>query len=145
MVEIWRWPKASYSASSMALTLTPRREAVSRSMLKYTCRPRFCRSLATSISSGWSLSASVSLGVHSSSRAASGDSRLNWNWVRLTRSSMVRSCTGWRNSWMPATLASSGRRRSITALAVTSRSAWGLRLISRRPLLRVALSPSTPM
>ncbi|MCY1305355.1 hypothetical protein D9M70_551530 [compost metagenome] len=34
MVEICRWPKASYSASVMAETLTPRRPARSRSMFR---------------------------------------------------------------------------------------------------------------
>ena len=46
---------------------------------------------------------------------------------------------------MPATPASSGPRRRITSLALASRSASGLRLISMRPLLRVVLLPSTPM
>ncbi|MCY1370740.1 hypothetical protein D9M69_578450 [compost metagenome] len=46
---------------------------------------------------------------------------------------------------MSLSRSSCGCRRSITWLAVRSRSACGLRLISRRPLLSVALSPSMPM
>ena len=41
-------------------------------------------------------SRSISFGTHSLSRSASGSSRMNWNCVRLTRSSIVRSCTGCR-------------------------------------------------
>ena len=39
MVETWRWPKASYSALSMAAAEMPRRAAVSRSMTTCACRP----------------------------------------------------------------------------------------------------------
>ncbi len=46
---------------------------------------------------------------------------------------------------MPGRWSSSGCRRWITSLAVTSRSLCGLRLICRRPLLSVGLVPSTPM
>jgi hypothetical protein len=46
---------------------------------------------------------------------------------------------------MPATFCNSGPRRRITSLALASRSARGFRLIIMRPLLRVALVPSTPM
>ena len=34
------------------------------------------------------------VGTHSPRRSASGSSSVNWYCVRLTRSSMVRSCTG---------------------------------------------------
>ena len=37
------------------------------------------------------------------SRSASGSSRVNWYCVRLTRSSIVRSCTGCMYSVMPGT------------------------------------------
>ncbi|MCY1346344.1 hypothetical protein D9M69_324270 [compost metagenome] len=46
---------------------------------------------------------------------------------------------------MPEILSSSGCRRRITSLAVSSRSSCGLRLISRRPVFSVGLLPSTPM
>ncbi|MNC37400.1 hypothetical protein D3C75_859610 [compost metagenome] len=145
MVEIWRWPKASYRALVMSATLMPRRLAASRSITRNTCRPLSCRSLATSVSSGRCCRASTSLPLHSANSSASGDDRLNWYWVRLTRSSMLRSCTGCMNSRIPTSLSTCGCSRAITWAAVRSRSPWGLRLINRRPLLSVALSPSTPM
>ncbi|MNF75346.1 hypothetical protein D3C84_574100 [compost metagenome] len=145
MVEICRWPNASYKALVISPTLTPRRLAASRSIARYTCRPLSCRSLATSVSSGRSARASTSLPLHRLSSSASGDDMLNWYWVRLTRSSMVRSCTGCMNRRTPTSLSTSGCNRAMTCAAVISRSAWGLRLISRRPVLRVLLSPSTPM
>ena len=39
MVEIWRWPKASYNASVMVETLTPRREAAPEADLVVRARP----------------------------------------------------------------------------------------------------------
>ncbi|MNN15867.1 hypothetical protein D3C81_1289870 [compost metagenome] len=145
MVEICRWPKASYKALVICETVMPRRLAMSRSITRYTCRPLSCRSLATSASSARCCSACTSLPLHCASRSASGDDRLNWYWVRLTRSSILRSWTGCMNRRMPTSLSSCGCRRLMTSPAVTSRSPCGLRLISRRPLLSVALSPSTPM
>lgn len=46
---------------------------------------------------------------------------------------MRKSCTGLRNSDTPATLASCGRRRAITACPATSRSAAGLKLMNMKP------------
>ena len=39
MVEIWRWPKASYSVLSIVCGVMPRREAVSRSITRCASRP----------------------------------------------------------------------------------------------------------
>ena len=52
MIEICRWPKASYSVSSIICGVMPSREAVSRSITTRVCRPSFCWSLATSRSCG---------------------------------------------------------------------------------------------
>ena len=48
-------------------------------------------------------------------------------------------------SAMPSTCASFPCRRRITSVADAARVARGFRLISIRPLLSVALAPSTPM
>ena len=52
IVETSRWPKASYSASSIICGVMPSREAVSRSIMSVACSPWFCWSLATSRNSG---------------------------------------------------------------------------------------------
>ncbi len=145
MVEIWRWPKASYSASAMSAALMPRRAAAVRSISSQAWLPCSARSLATSSSCGCCCRCETSRGVHSASASMSGLDRLNWYWVRLMRSSIDNSCTGCRYSAMPGTLATRWRRRSITSSAPASRSAFGLSSISMRPVLRVELVPSTPM
>lgn len=58
-------------------TDTPRREAASRSITRYTCKPLSCRSLATSVSSGWLDNAVTGFWLQVLSKSASGDDRLN--------------------------------------------------------------------
>jgi len=91
----------------------------------------------------WSLATKASL--HWFSSLVSASSRVYWNWVRLTRSSTERSCTGCMKSWMPETRASSGWSRRMTSLALSLRSSMGFRLIWMRPLFWVVLVPSIPM
>ncbi|MNY48703.1 hypothetical protein D3C86_1840560 [compost metagenome] len=70
--------------------------------------------------------------------------RVNWYWVRLTWVSMVRSCTGCKYSFTPGNCALCCCRRVMMAGIRSLRSLKGLRLICNRPLLSVALLPSTP-
>ena len=49
MVETWLWPKASYSVLSICWAVTPKREAVARSMTSVASRPLSCWSLLTSV------------------------------------------------------------------------------------------------
>ncbi|CAM3583376.1 hypothetical protein DETS111669_16960 [Delftia tsuruhatensis] len=144
MVEISRWPKALYSAVSMAETVTPSRLAWARSICTKACRPWSCRSLPTSTSSGRSCMRSTRAWVLLASCAMSGEDISSWYWVRATRSSMVRSCTGWAYRRMPGICSASSDRRRSTA-GTPSRWPWGLRSISSRPVFSVVLLPSTPM
>jgi len=124
----------------------PRRPALSRSMSMKAMAPWSCRSLATSASWGRLRSFSVSRADHWASCTSLAPSRLNWYWVRLALSSMERSCTGCMNSRVSRRCACSRAcRRRITSVALASRSSFGLRRISMRPLLSVVLVPSTPM
>ncbi|MNV22477.1 hypothetical protein D3C71_1134520 [compost metagenome] len=145
MVEIWRWPNASYSASATASTLMPRRAAATRSISTCACRPWSCRSLATSARAADCCRWASNRGVHCASWSLSGLVRVNWYWVRLIRSSMPSSCTGCRCSVMPGTCATRCCRRAMIACASLLRCACGFSSISNRPLLSVALLPSTPM
>ncbi|KAG1546121.1 hypothetical protein G6F50_013674 [Rhizopus delemar] len=52
MVEIWRWPKAPYSAPSMAPTVMPRRAALARSIWMFWRSPALSTSVPTSRSFG---------------------------------------------------------------------------------------------
>ncbi len=52
MVEISRWPKALYSASSITAAVMPRRDAASRSISTQVCSPSSCRSSVTSFRPG---------------------------------------------------------------------------------------------
>ena len=49
------------------------------------------------------------------------------------------------NSDMPRTLAVSCCNRRMISLALALRSAWGFRLMRKRPELKVTFEPSTPM
>ena len=71
MVETCRWPKASYSVSSMACVSTFRREACSRSTSTLTCKPPDCWSEATSESAGLLRNTVSSFGAHSDSSSTS--------------------------------------------------------------------------
>ena len=123
----------------------PRRYAVSRSKTSFARRPRSCSSLATSRSSGSFCSSATICGAKLSNSSVLGSSSVYWNWVRLTRSSTVKSCTGCMNRVMPETLANAGCRRRITSLALIFRSSSGLRLMRMRPLFIVVFVPSMPM
>jgi hypothetical protein len=101
--------------------------------------------LATSASSGRACKASTVVRVHSSSSARSGVLSVNWYCVRLMRSSMPSSCTGWNQAVMPGTRAARSRSRSMAWAADRLRSPCGASEISMRPALSVALLPSTPM
>jgi len=144
-VAIWRWPKAVCSAAITSAALTPSRAVASRSISTCACRPLRCRSEATSASSGRSPSAATVRATHSASSSSSGVDRVNWYWVRLTRSSMDSSCTGCSQAVMPGTRRSSSPSRRTMVLASALRLPCGLRLISMRPLFSVLLLPSTPM
>ncbi len=85
-------------------------------------------------------SRSTSLGTHRLRRVASGSSSVNWNCVRLTRSSIVRSCTGCMYSVMPGTPATRSRSAAMISVADRSRSPCGVSVTSMRPLLSVALA-----
>ena len=77
--------------------------------------------------------------------SASGSSSVNWNCVRLTRSSMVRSCTGCMYSVMPGT----GRTRSCSAAMISVALRDAVRAAPAIPAsARCSASrwlPSTPM
>src|SRR5439155_1108063 len=123
----------------------PSRLAVARSMSTNTCRPPSCKSLVTSARPRSCCNRSTRRGTHSASSCAFASSTVNWYWVRLTRSSIVRSCTGCMYSVMPSTSASERCSLRMTSTALASRFPSGFRLISMRPLLSVTLVPSTPM
>ena len=74
----------------------PSREAVTRSMVTARALPRGCWSLTTSWSWGRVFSLARIRAVQTSSSAPSASSTVYWNWVRLTRSSTVRSWIGIR-------------------------------------------------
>jgi hypothetical protein len=94
IVDTRRWPKALYSALSIAAGVIPSRLAVVRSNETYACNPLSERSLATSVICGTSFSRSTSVCTHFASSIASVSSTVNWYCVRDTRASIVRSCTG---------------------------------------------------
>lgn len=72
-------------------------------------------------------------------------SKVNWYWVRATRSSMVRSRTGRVHVQLDLGQVVEFGLQALDHLAgETSRSLCGLRLISRRPCWR-SLLLSTPM
>ena len=120
----------------MAAGVMPSRLAEARSISTKTCRPWSCRSLVVSASCGAWRRRSTSFGTQVLRLFVSASSRLNWYWVRLTRSSIVKSCTGCMNSSMPSTRASSGCIRRMISVACSPRSFSGLRLISMRPLFK---------
>ncbi len=144
MVVTWRWPKASYSASSMACTGTPSREARSRWISSFRYRPSVCCSVVTSASSGRAFSAAISFGVHSASSLASRLRSPYWYWVRAMRLSICRSCTGCMNRLMPSTAAARCLSRSITWSAEAERSLRGFSTMFRRPVLSVGLMLPLP-
>ena len=145
IVDTCRCPNASYSVSSTICAVIPSRDAVSRSITNDACSPPTCMSLATSRSSGRVCSFSRSRRAQSVSSDPSAHSRLYWNWVRLTRSSTVRSWTGCMNRVMPSIGARRGWSLRMTSLALTFLSSRGRRLIWSRPVFGVVLMPSTPM
>ncbi len=94
MVETKRWPKASYSVASMAWGVTPRREAVGRSMTTVASSPLFWRSEFTSASWGRVRSRWSTRGAHSKSSRASSPWRVYWYWALAGRPPIRRSWTG---------------------------------------------------
>ena len=70
---------------------------------------------------------------------------MNWYWVRATRSSMLKSCTGCTKMRMPLTWSLSRVRRSTTTGSAASRWSLGTNCKVMRPVLRLVLVPSTPM
>ncbi len=96
MVEIWRWPKASLSASLMACMETPRRPAVSRSTFTITRRPPSWASDTTSRKAGEERSFSVSLADQVATSFSSLPTSVYWYCARLMRVLICTSCTGWK-------------------------------------------------
>jgi hypothetical protein len=104
MVEMRRWPKALYSAVSMAATVTPRRLAAGAVDLDIGLQALVLQVAGHVGQLGQRAQRAHQRGTHSAARAI-GRLQQNWYCVRLTRSSMVRSCTGCMYSVMPGTLA----------------------------------------
>ena len=145
MVEIWRWPKASLSASLTACMEMPSRLAVSRSTLTIARRPPSWASETTSRSTGALRSFSASLVDQVATSLASLPTSVYWYWARLVRVLIWMSCTGWKyrvTPGMPATLAC---RRSTTWLTVARRASRGFRMIFRCPAFGVGLIELTPI
>ena len=96
IVDTIRWPNALYSASSTALAVIPRREAVSRSTLTLLARPCAPASLLTLRTCGTLRSRSISVPIHcviSAPSTPSSDTRYSDGPVSA---SIVRSCVGCR-------------------------------------------------
>ena len=144
MVEIWRWPKLSYSVSEIACMDTPSRIAASRSTRMKLRRPAFCWSEATLANCGRVRSFASSFGAHSASSAGSVSTSVYWNWVRLIRVPIWISCTGWKNAEMPGMPAIAWASRAVTT-ATGSRSWIGFRAMVSRPALAVALMAPAPI
>src|SRR5690606_7273080 len=85
---------------------------------------------AQGVSSGSSRNCSITLGTHSPRVSLSRLVRVNWYWVRATRSSILSSCTGWNQAWMPSTSVARSRSRSITVNTDSLRSLCGGRLMN---------------
>ena len=115
-----------------------------RSISTWACKPPSCWSLVTSANSGAALKRATNFGTQARNTSASASSNEIWYCVGLTLSSMVKSCTDCMNNLMPCTSATAVCKRAITSSA-RSRSANGFKLIKKRPVLSVALLPSTPM
>ena len=99
IVETMRWPKALYSASSTALAVIARREAVSRSTATWADSPCAPASLVTlrtcRAGPSWRRRA-ISLPVQSVTTVESAPSSETRYWVGPVSASMVRSCVGCR-------------------------------------------------
>ena len=108
MVEIWRWPKASLSASLTACMETPSRPAISRSTLTIARRPPSWASLTTSRSTGEPRSLSVSLADQVATSLASLPTSVYWYCARLARVLIWMSCTGWKYSVTPGIAGNAG-------------------------------------
>ena len=143
MVEIWRWPNASYSVSATACIDTPSRIAASRSTTTWVRNPSFCWSVATFSSSGRSARRWRNFGAQTASSAGSVSTSVYWNCVRLTRVPICTSCTGWKNAVMPGMPAIACCSRAITT-AAESRWRTGFSAIDSRPVLGVALIVPAP-
>ncbi|MNM21823.1 hypothetical protein D3C81_321890 [compost metagenome] len=143
IVEMMRWPKALYSASSTVAVVTDMRAALSRSMATVTAAPVAPASVTTLRSCDFSRMRTASLPAHSVTVAVSAPSSETRYCVGPDSASMVRSCVGCRYRVTPATLATRPRRRSMMSSWLSLRERF--RLISMLPVCSmVLLAASTP-
>ena len=104
MVEIWRWPKASLSASLTACMETPRRPAVSRSTSTMRAQAAVLR-LGDDVAQCRRACAASrrSRGAQVATSAASLPTSVYWYCARLMRVLIWMSCTGWKYTVTPGT------------------------------------------
>ena len=114
IVEIWRWPNASYSVSSIVCTGTPSRLAFSRSIVSLSSLPLLARLLSTSESSGRLRNASVMRAAKAASSPEFTSDSAYWYSVAAMRVSSATSCTGFRYSATPGIPATAFCRRGST-------------------------------
>jgi hypothetical protein len=87
--------KGVVECSSICCAVMPRRAAVTRSMTSGFASRAIQLLVGGQVAQdGNGASLSINLSVHSCSSCGSGSSSVYWYWVRLTRSSTVKSCTG---------------------------------------------------
>ena len=146
MVDTWRWPKASYSAPSMAPMDTPSRAAASRSITMFWRRPPSSTSLPTSRSSGLFFSSVTSRGSHSCSVARSLPCSETWYcapWLVPPPPPLGRSCTARRRRCRSGYLAALALNRASTVKVSSVRpSSCVLRSMLNEPLAPWRLLPS---
>ncbi|MCY1177109.1 hypothetical protein D9M73_174060 [compost metagenome] len=109
----WRWPKASYRASSTSLALSPKRAAALRSMLMWVMLPPSCKSLEISRKAGLARNFSVRRWVQVLRVGPSLLLSTYWYWARLGPELRLMSWPARRYRTMPGTFISCGRIRSM--------------------------------
>ena len=144
----WRWPKASYSVSSITCGWMPKRAAVSRSIVSVAVVPPICWSVVTSRSSG-----SVCSFVQDLRRPL----------VQLVEVRRPAACTGTCVSRRPPADAHVLRRlqeqraaldlrelaaasRAMTCMRAARRArSRGFRVMNNAPVVARAAAPPTPI
>ncbi len=145
MVEICRWPKASFSVSSIICAVMPSRPALPRSMSTKARRPPSCTSSATWAKSGSRFMRRTSLFAQLVTWSASVPVSVYWYCERLAVVAIWMSCTGLTKAVAPGIAPSSPRTRSAIARASSRRSSDGLSVSCRWATLEVGFSVPTPM
>ena len=145
MVEICRWPKASFSASLIACMETPRRPAVSRSTLTRARRPPSCASDTTSRSTGDLRSFSTSLADHVETSSASLPTSVYWYCARLTLRADLDVLHGLEEHGEAGCLRCRLLQARDDLVDGRLRCSRGFSVIFRWPALGVGLMALTPM